>query len=527
MRPARPVRLLRALALLALVLPLPTWSAAPAAKPPSSAARAFADARGKPLLLEALVREMPKGADLHLHLTGAVYAETFIKDAGEDGLCVDLKTATLAEPQADRSCTPDQVPAAEVPARQALYDRVVDALSMRDFVPSAGQSGHDKFFSTFANFQRIKVSHQGEWLAEVAHRAAGQNESYLEIMNVPDTRHAAALAARLGWPADPRVTPDLAAMRGKLLDDGLRDDVPVINNAIAAVSSDRDAILHCGRKEAAPGCAVPTRFLFTILRGLPPQLVFAQALLGYETVAAAMAAGDARYVGVNLVMPEDGYLSMRDYHLQMQMLDCLHAQYPQVRVSLHAGELAPGLVPPDGLRFHIREAVDLGHAERIGHGVDVMYEDHPRALLADLARKHVMVEINITSNDVILGVTGARHPLAEYLAAGVPVAFSTDDEGVSRIDLTHEYVRAVTDFGLGYEDLKRSARTSLEHSFLPGGSLWAKPDDFSVTVSNCTGLALGAPQPSPTCATYLSANPRAAVQWDLESRYRTFEAKFR
>ncbi len=31
----------------------------------------------------------PKGADLHVHLSGAVYAETFIRDAGEDGLCVD------------------------------------------------------------------------------------------------------------------------------------------------------------------------------------------------------------------------------------------------------------------------------------------------------------------------------------------------------------------------------------------------------------------------------------------------------
>ncbi|MHB1793689.1 MAG: hypothetical protein ACYCPO_01870 [Acidobacteriaceae bacterium] len=61
----------------------------------------------------------------------------------------------------------------------------------------------------------------------------------------------------------------------------------------------------------------------------------------------------------------------------MQMFDLLHHDYPQVHLSLHAGELAPGLVPPNGLRFHIREAVDLGHAQRIGHGVDVMYEDRP------------------------------------------------------------------------------------------------------------------------------------------------------
>ena len=52
---------------------------------------------------------------------------------------------------------------------------------------------------------------------------------------------------------------------------------------------------------------------------------------------------------------------------------------------------------------------------------------------------------------------------------GVPVALATDDAGVSRTDgMTHEYVRAVQDFGLGYSDLKHMARESLEHSFLAG-----------------------------------------------------------
>src|SRR3984885_14481286 len=139
-------------------------------------------------------------------------------------------------------------------------------------------------------------------------------------------------------------------------------------------------------------------------------------------------------------MPEDGFISMGDYPLQMQMVEYLRSLYPQVHISLHAGELAPGLVPPEGLRFHIREAIELGHAQRIGHGVDVFYEDDAAGLLREMAQKHIMVEINLTSNDVILGVKGADHPLAGYRAAHVPVALSTDDEGNSRIDLTHEYV---------------------------------------------------------------------------------------
>jgi len=84
-----------------------------------------------------------------------------------------------------------------------------------------------------------------------------------------------------------------------------------------------------------------------------------------------------------------------------------------------------------------------------------------------MAANHVMVEISLTSNDVILGVSGRDHPFLMYRMFGVPVALATDDEGVSRIDLTHEYVRAVQTYDLHYVDLKHMVRTSLEHSFLP------------------------------------------------------------
>ena len=113
---------------------------------------------------------------------------------------------------------------------------------------------------------------------------------------------------------------------------------------------------------------------------------------------------------------------MRDYSLHMKMLDYLHGLYPKVHIALHAGELAPGLVPPEGLRFHIRQAVEIGHAERIGHGVDVMYEENAPELLKEMAQKHVMVEINLSSNEGILGIKGAEHPFPMYRAAHVPVA---------------------------------------------------------------------------------------------------------
>jgi len=217
---------------------------------------------------------------------------------------------------------------------------------------------------------------------------------------------------------------------------------------------------------------------------------------------------------------------MRDYTLHMQMLDYLHTLYPKVNISLHAGELAPGLVPPEGLRFHIRQAVELGHAQRIGHGVDVMDEDNAPGLLKQLADKHVMVEINLSSNEGILGIEGDQHPFPIYRLNHVPVALSTDDEGVSRIDITHEYVRAAIDYNLTYQDIKQLARTGMEHDFLPGPSLWAQPDLFTYAVQQCKSDTLGTDEPSSSCKAFLDGSQKAQAQWEQERRFRIFESKY-
>ena len=100
------------------------------------------------------------------------------------------------------------------------------------------------------------------------------------------------------------------------------------------------------------------------------------------------------------------------------MLDYLHSVYPKIHITLHAGELAEGLVPPEDLTYHIRQSVERGHAERIGHGVAVMNEKDPIALLHEMAERKVLVEIALTSNDVILGISGDEHPLPIYMKYG-------------------------------------------------------------------------------------------------------------
>jgi adenosine deaminase len=208
------------------------------------------------------------------------------------------------------------------------------------------------------------------------------------------------------------------------------------------------------------------------------------------------------------------------------MVGYLHSVYPDVPISLHAGELAYGLVPPEGLTFHIRQAVELAGAQRIGHGVDLMYEDKPHDLLKELAQKHVMIEINLSSNEGILGISGKDHPFPAYLAAKVPLALSTDDEGVSRIDLTHEYTRAALDYKLTYANLVKLARTGMEHSFLPGPSLWPFADHYEASVKDCQQDTLGGSSPSAACKAFLDSSEKAAAQWEFERRLTEFQSKY-
>jgi adenosine deaminase len=87
-------------------------------------------------------------------------------------------------------------------------------------------------------------------------------------------------------------------------------------------------------------------------------------------------------------------------------------------------------------------------------------------------------------------------------------------------------VRAAIDYGLSYRDLKQLARTGMEHDFLPGASLWAKPDDFRAAVSACKGESLGNNNPSGDCKQFLDSSEKASAQWELERRFTDFEAKF-
>jgi adenosine deaminase len=492
-----------------------SYSQTKAAAPEQRANRYLQSVQNQPPLALAFLRGMPKGGDLHNHLGGAVYAEDLIDYAAQDKLCVDRSTMTAVRGQCDSACGPQAEKAAAACAYldQNFYNSIIDAWSMRNW-ERRPESGHDHFFAAFLKFDAPFHDHIGDEIARDLERAAADHLEYLELMHTIGGMQSAQVGKTVGW------NPDFGAMRDALLSGGLKDAIASAHRELDDNQRVIQNRLGCGTPTALPACNVELRYLYQVLRGLPPEQVFAQIVTGFE-----LASSDPRVVGLNLVMPEDWYVPIHDFDLHMRMLNYLRAIYPRVHITLHAGELAMGLVPPEDLRFHIRRSIEEGHAERIGHGVSVMEEHNAVQLLREMAQRKILVEICLTSNDVILGIRGKDHPLPVYREYKVPVALATDDEGVSRSDMTHEYLRAVESYQLSYIELKQMARQSLEHSFLAGASLWSDVDSTR-TVAACASANVGAVVPSSSCKRYLDSNDKARVQWTLEHDFADFEKRF-
>ena len=503
------MRTLQILLTIAVMLTMPAAASAHEPTGEERVAAWFEANRGRPPMLRMFLQRMPKGGDIHTHLVGAVYAETYIAWSADAGLCASTTTGAIVQCAATSSETR---PVAEALRDPVFYSLIVDGLSTRNLA-GRPQSGHNQFFNAFSRFRLANRDRSADMVAELAARAADQHVLYLEIMLTFGGDALWALAGKV-----PFAPTDFAASRQRLLEAGLADTVQVGRAEVDAVERQVDAILGCAREPASPPCRVRRRYLQQVNRTADPNVVFAQLVNGFE-----LARHDPRVVGLNMVAPEDFLVARRDYSLHMRMVGWLTELHGTVKTALHAGELTLGLVPPADLRFHIREAVEVAKARRIGHGVGIAYERDALQLLAEMKRRDVLVEICLTSNDVILGVRGSRHPFPAYLRAGVPVTLATDDEGVSRIDLTHEYVRAAETYGLGYRQLKQLSRNSLTYSFLAGDSLWRSSSEAR-PVAACAG---GRPDraPSPTCQSFLETSEKARLQWQLEGDFHAFEAE--
>lgn len=471
--------------------------AAPAAAAPDLSKMGAAE-------LTAFMTAFPKGGELHNHLSGAIFGETLLNWAAEDGLCVDM-TALAIRPACGAG---DFKLARDVIADEALRSLVVDSLSTRH--PGfRNRSGHDQFFSSFGRMG-MKSGRDGDALAVVMDGLARQNTFYLELMVTPQFFASRSLGARVGWKGDP------AATRDALTEAGLETLVPTVVANTDLMQARAREVLKCATPTARPGCQVTVRFLFQAIRQGKPEETMAQLQLGVATVAA-----DPRWVGLQLVAPEDSQDAVTHYDTHMQIVDLLTDHGRKTPVALHAGELTLDVAPPEALSYHVAAAVRVAGARRIGHGVDLPQETGAEALAAEMAAKGILVEVNPISNREILGLEPGDHPYAWLRKRGVPVAISTDDAGILRSDLSGDYALAVKT-GATYADLKIAARNGIAFSFLPGEGLWADPNVYRKPAKACAGQ-IGKPEATGSCAGLIARSDKAREQWRHERLLREFE----
>ena len=212
--------------------------------PEQRAARFFESIRKSPPQQLAFLLKMPKGGDLHSHLSGSVYAERYIEWAGTKGLCVNQTTMTLSEPPCKSEA--GQVPAASASANPVLYREMIYAWSML-FWKFSGQNGHDHFFDAFGKFGPATYGQTGKMLADAVSRAARGRVSYLELMLTPDGGMSSQIGQSVGWDGN------FGTTLSKLKDAGISNAVTAGVTALQTAEAEKDKILKMWNFECRSG----------------------------------------------------------------------------------------------------------------------------------------------------------------------------------------------------------------------------------------------------------------------------------
>ena len=479
--------------------------------------------------LTNLLTSMPKGGDLHSHTSGAVNMEKIIHWGAEDGVCVDTATYTASLPP----CKGSQVSMAQAESDPNLFNNVLMAWTMADFAGTLSNA-HQHFFDSFNKFGAVLSNARADdELADILSAAGRQNQIYVELLQGLNSSTVSSATAKYFSSGDTWNEAYLLQKRNLIIADPvfistLKSTVTDIDNTV----TNARIILGCNTAIPDPGCNVEPRFLVSANRTKDRGQVFSQWVYAYELIQAS-----PWVVGVNLVSPEEDSNSLLYYNDEMTAVDVLNRFNNNTQgrrkghVSLHAGELIPSVLPQTAagqqqLSFHIRNAIGIAHAERIGHGADILNEISGAGiqdLFNTLHNQNVLIEICLSSNQALLGMKGNNHPLNYYIYNSVPVTLATDDQGVLRNDITTEYVKAITEHQIKYPVLKDMVRASLEHSFLTGSSLWMQANVYDEPVADCSGDNPLNSSLSASCAQYLKTNQRAAIQWKLEKQILQFE----
>ena len=421
----------------------------------------FEKIRNNPAALTAFFSQMPKGGDLHHHYSGSVYAETFVDIAVEKDLFINRKTLEIAasKPGADNDWTNFSSLIKEGSFTE-YKQRLLQLWSAKDF-NFVSYPSYRQFFESFGHFGIAADQDFKRGLLELKQRAKAEHVAYIETMfrTIDCDRPVSdlfALNERLEQYQQNRNT-----QLTETILDSLFNVIEKRNIVDCAVKFNSE-LTELHHSLAIDDANFTMRYQNFVLRFMNPVQLFTNLLIAFES-----ANRSPLVVGVNIVAPEHEDVSMNDYWMHMQMFKYCHKKFPAVKYSMHAGELALGMVRPEELNWHISAAIYDAKANRIGHGVDIPYEKDSYALLNYMHKNDIPVEINLYSNEFILKIKEERHPIMLYKNFRVPILISTDDAGVLRTNLTEQYVLLANRYRtISYADIKTFVYNSIQYSFI-------------------------------------------------------------
>ncbi len=429
----------------------------------------FNKIRNNTAQLTAFMSQMPKGGDLHHHFSGSIYAEPMLENAIAEDFFLNTQTFAISK---TTDSTDVWVKFSDLAKQGKLTEykmKTMSRWSVKDYTPSMYPS--DKlFFESFDKFSPASRGHLEEGLIELKNRAIKENVSYLEeqLSSVVFTMPSQDLNTYESTLRALAKKQDETAVMQVL--QTLYDTIMARGAVAKADTSNKNVIERLHNTLKMDDEHFTMRYQNYVVRNMPPIELFKRLVLNVIS-----ADRSPLIAGVNIVSPEDGDVSMKDYWLHMIMFKFCRQKFPFVKFTLHAGELTLGLVQPEELTWHINAAVRTGGANRIGHGVDMAYEENCYDLLRYMRKNKIPVEINLVSNEFILKVRDDKHPIQLYHSFNVPIIISSDDAGILRTNLTEQYVLLAKRYAfITYADVKKFVFNSIDYSFIKEENVKAK-----------------------------------------------------
>ncbi|KFF05723.1 amidohydrolase family protein [Flavobacterium reichenbachii] len=440
--------------------------------------------RNNEALSTAFFQQMPKGGDLHHHFSGSIYAEPLLERAIAEDFYLNLETLQVLKTKPAEGNWQTFSSLKNEGKLEYYQQQIMQTWSAKDYNGSVPSD--DLFFDSFQKFSPAIDGHFAEGLLELKKRAIAENVLYIETqlntipcdMNVSDLTDFNSKLRQASAQKDEKTVL-------KLLDE-LYKSIQQKDAKKYAADFNTNFIAKLHKDLKIDDDKFTMRYQNFVLRFMDPVDLFKNLTIAF------ISANDSKLIaGVNIVSPEHAETSMKDYWLHMVMFKYCHSKFPNVKYTLHAGELTLGLVQPEDLTWHINDAIYIAGANRIGHGVDIAYEANSYDLLKYMAKNNIPIEINLVSNEFILKVKENRHPFTLYKEFNVPIVISTDDAGILRSNMTEQYVLLAKRYqDVNYTTIKKYVYNSINYSFI---------QDESV---------------------------KKQLIKDLNNRFKTFEAKF-